>query len=231
MPVITISRQYGSGGDEIAGLLCKESGCRLFDKFLLVRAAVDAGLSENEIVDYSEDDHKVKNFLSRLFGTSQPIAQKSVWKETSSGVRVAERVQLTEETALSLVRKAVEYACRLDNIVIVGRAGQAILKNEPEALHVRVVAPLEDRLLRVRSDPRITEQHFANQVEIRRSAQDLIESRDAASADYLRRFYGVDWSDPLLYHLVVNTGKMTLEQAAGLILEMARLMKPAPETA
>lgn len=228
MAVITISRQYGSGGDEIAGLVCQNTGYRLFDKFMLARAATEAGLSEDEIIDYSEEHYKVKNFLGRLFGSSQTIAQRSVWKEDASGVRVAEQVQLTETAAVALVRKAMEYANWVGNTVIIGRGGQAILQDMPAVLHVRIEAPLEDRILRVRNDPRTVEQHLATPVEVRRYAQILIETRDAASEDYLKRFYKVDWSDPALYHLVINTGKLTLEQAAGLIVEAIRLMEAVP---
>jgi cytidylate kinase len=228
---ITISRQYGSGGDEIAGLLCKDFGCRLFDKFLLARAAAEAGLSEEEVVDFSDENYKATSFFSRLFGASRPVIERNIWVETASGERVSEHVQLTEVAALSLVRKAVEYAERLGNVVIVGRGGQVILKDSPEVLHVRVEAPIEDRILRVRSDPRLAAQHFANQVEARRFAQNLIETRDNASADYLKRFYGVDWSDPLLYHLLINTGKLTIAQAVALIWETARLLERAPAIA
>jgi cytidylate kinase len=58
--------------------------------------------------------------------------------------------------------------------------------------------------------------------ELRRAAQDRIVERDAASADYLKRFYKVAWEDPLLYHLVINTGKVSLEQAAQIIVMLAK---------
>ena len=63
MTVITISRQYGSGGDVIADWICKKIGYHLFDKHILVKAALDVGLSEQEVFDYSEDTYKVRNFL------------------------------------------------------------------------------------------------------------------------------------------------------------------------
>lgn len=231
MAVITISRQYGSGGDEIASLTCQATGYRMFDKLLLTKAAFEAGLSEGEVFDYSEENYKVKNFLSRLFGINRPVAQFHVWREEGDGVRVAEQVQLSEEAALALERRAVEYACKLGNTVIVGRGGQAILEDEPGVLHVRVEASLEDRILRVRGDPRVAGQPFEMLIETRRAAMDQIDMRDSASADYLKRFYGVDWSDPMLYHLVVNTSKLTVEQAARLIIETARLLERVPEPA
>ena len=67
MAVITISRQYGSGGDEIAAQVCERLGYHFFDKNLMAQVANDVGLSVQEVVDFPEDDHKVRGFLDRLF--------------------------------------------------------------------------------------------------------------------------------------------------------------------
>ncbi|HEY5668531.1 MAG TPA: cytidylate kinase-like family protein [Anaerolineales bacterium] len=231
MSVITISRQYGSGGDEIAELICHNTGYQLFDKHILARAAFEAGISDQEVIDYSEDNYMVKNFLARLFGISRPIAQLRVWKEGKDGVRVAEEIQLNEEHALSLVRKAIEYAYEIGNIVIMGRGGQVILKDKPDVIHVRIEADIEDRLVRVRSYPEQKTQPFSDSVEARRAAQDIIESFDTGSADYLKRFYGVDSSDPLLYHFIINTSKFSIEHSANLITQVAQQIKPIAEPA
>lgn len=227
MSVITISRQYGSGGDEIADLLRRDFGYRVFDKFILAEAALDAGLSEQEIVDYSEDQYKAKTFFERLFGRSRPVAQMSTWVEVKGGVRVTENLSLSEEQALGFVRKAVLSAYELGNMVIVGRGGQVILKDHPNVLHVRVEAPLEERLIRVRNDTAFAGRSFSDSVEARRAAQDLIETRDAASSDYLKRFYNVDWFDSSLYHIIINTGKLSIEQSVNLIADLANQFEPA----
>jgi cytidylate kinase len=231
MAVITISRQYGSGGDEIAELICKRLGYRIFDKQLLAKAAHEAGLSSQEIVDYSEDQYKAQNFLDRLFGRSRTVAQMSTWVEVKDGVRVTEQLSLSEDQALGFVRKAVVAAYQLGDIVIVGRGGQALLKDKPDVVHVRVEAPLENRLLRVRSEPEIARQGYGDAVEARRIAQDLIEKSDIASADYLKRFYNVSWSDSSLYHLIVNTGKLSFENAAEMIVDLVRKFETVPEVA
>jgi cytidylate kinase len=226
MSVITISRQYGSGGDEIARLICQETGYRLFDKHILVRAALDAGLSDQEIFDYSEDNYKVKNVFQRLFGRGEPVARIHVWREDMLGVRSSELVALDEDQALILVRNAVEKAYEMGDIVILGRGGQVILKEKPGVLHVRIEAPFEERLDRVRGQLRAEGRVFASWLEERRAAQDLIEANDTTSADYLKRAYGVDWSDLQLYHLVINTGLLRFELAARAIQDIATRMEP-----
>lgn len=207
MTVITISRQFGSGGDEIANRLCLSLGYRMFDKNHLFQAAAEAGISEKEIVDYSEENYKVKSFFERLFVRARPLAQMSYTAAVTDGITLMEPFVLDEVRAVELVRHAIEAAYQKGNMVILGRGGQVILASQPDVLKIRIEAPLEDRIQRVK-----VSHHLA-----RREAQDLIEERDAASREYLKHFYNIDWSDPLLYHLVLNTGKLNLELATNLI--------------
>ncbi len=220
MTIITISRQYGSGGDEIASRICEILGYKQFDKRLMAQAAREAGLSDQEVVDFSEENHKVSSFLDRLFGRSEPIARTRYWKEDAQGARMTEEVKLTEDIVVALVQKAVRSAYQAGNLVIVGRGGQVILKDQPGVIHVRIEAPLEERIQRVKQEIKQTRLDFHADVEIRREAQDRIIERDAASMDYLKRYYQVDWNDPLLYHLVLNIGRMSIEQAAKTIVNL-----------
>ncbi len=228
MSVITISRQYGSGGDEIADRVCELLGYRHFDKRLIQQAAVEAGLAEQEVIDYTEDSYRVKNFIERLTGRPIPVAKVSVWKEDARGVRSAENVILNDEVALGLVQKAVKAAYETGNMVIVGRGGQVILKDHPEVVHVRIEAPMEDRIQRVKAQLKQEKQAYQADINLRRAAQDLIVTRDFASGDYILQYYGVDWSDPLLYHMVLNTGKVSIEQAAHIIVELVHALQGEP---
>jgi cytidylate kinase len=228
MGAITISRQFGSGGDEIAMELCHTMSCHLFDKRMIAQAAVEAGISDQEVVDYNEDNHKVQNFFDRLLGRSTPLGTLRYWTEDAQGVRVQEMMPMTEEHALTLVQKAVISAYRSGHVVVIGRAGQILLKDLPDVLHLRIEAPIEDRIQRIKM--RLKEERGMpfDTIETRRVAQDMINERDAASQDYLQRHYGVDWADPLLYHLTINTGKITIENAVKLIthlVEMSGMLK------
>lgn len=222
MTIITISRQYGSGGDEIANRVCEILGYKQFDKRLIGQAATDVGLSEQEVLDYSEENHKVRTFLDRLLNRSQPIAQTRVWREDATGQRTVEEFELNEATAVALVQKAIRSTAKVDNMVIMGRGGMLILADEPDVLHIRIEAPAEDRIQRVKEQMKQSKHSFYADVDVRREAQDLIRERDAASSDYIKRFYSADWEDSGLYHLVINTGKLSLEQAAQIIVGMVR---------
>lgn len=221
MTVITISRQFGSGGDQIADRLCKILGYQQFDKTLILQAAAEAGISEQEIYDYSEENHKVRSFLDRLFSrtTVMGMGMGSTWVDF--GDNYLPQPELLNEAAMqALVQKAIRSAYQMGNMVILGRGSQILLQKDPDTLHIRIEAPLEDRIQNVKEWLKAEKQTFQADVEIRREAQDLIFERDAASQDYIKQFYQADWATPTLYHVVLNTGKLSLERATQIIVDL-----------
>ncbi len=237
MAVITISRQVGSRGDEIVDRLCQVLGYQQFDKRLITQAAEESGLSNQEAAeirfeDYSEENRKVTTFLARLFSRQDIIVQAKVWRDTPTGGEATiEQIRLSEESIIALVEHAIRIAYSNGNCIIVGRGGQAILKDKPDVLHVRLIAPFEHRIQQVKEQFRHSRQSFHADIELRRDAQDWITGRDEASADYLRRFYDIDWNDPSHYHLVINTSKVSLEQSVDMIARMVSEIKAANSVA
>lgn len=218
MAVITISRQFGSGGDEIAARVCEALGYRYFDKAMIARVASEVGLAEGEIIDFSEDQYKMQGFLDRLFNRPRVVAQTGIFAQDRTGAVTKEVQVLDEAYSISLVRGAVWAAYERGNVVIVGRGGQAILKEMPDVLHVRVQASLDSRVKRLHNRANYNWG----------GAQDAALKHDRASAEYLQRFYNINWDDPMLYDLVINTGKLGIEAAAGLIVAAVKHL-PAPE--
>ena len=216
MAVITISRQYGSGGDQIASRVCQMLGYRYFDKRLIASVAAETGISGEDVVDYSEEQHQVQSFLGRLFNRARPVGEVRVWREDSLGERTAEIEQLDQERAAGFVQLAIEKAYLQGNVVIVGRGGQAILKDKSDVLHVRIESPFEDRVARVQKSQGIT-QGFA---------YETVMKKDEVAADYIRQFYGVDWADNSLYHMVVNTSKLSAQAACEVIVEAVCHVSP-----
>ena len=216
MAVITISRQYGSGGDEVAAQVCDMLGYRFFDKRIMAGMASEFGLSAQQVVDFSEDMYEVRGFLDRLRGP-RVVAQTRVWTQDASGRRVQEIEELDEEQAITMVQGIVQAVYKDDNIVILGRGGQAILKDMPGALHVRIEAPQDARVQRIQDQEDVSQQ----------AAEKTVVERDRATADYLKRFYDVEWSNPAHYHLVINTGKLGVDAAAHLIVNALSYLPPA----
>jgi cytidylate kinase len=219
MAVITISRQYGSLGDEIAAQVCATlPGYRYFDKEMMAQVAAGVGLRPDGIVDFSEDHYEVGSFLKRLFGRERTVAEVATWHEDASGAKAMEVAQLDEASCIRMVEGLIHLVYRQGRIVIVGRGGQAILQQMPGVLHVRCEAPLTTRVHRI--------QHREN-ISVR-AAERTVGERDRAAAVYLKRFYGIEWSDSMLYHLVINTGKLDVNVASQLIVDTANSIREQP---
>ncbi len=205
MPVITISRQYGSGGDAIGKHVCEALGYSYFDKNLMARVATETGISESDIVDMPEHAYKLRGFFDKLLGRRRSAAE--AWKE-ATGKEILPLEALDEARSVNLIKNTVLEAHKHDNVVIVGRGGQAILREQPGVLHVRIIAPLGARVLRVQSAENVGLDE----------ATARVKHRDEAAAAYLERFFDIDWDNPLLYHLIINTGKWETEDAVQIIL-------------
>jgi cytidylate kinase len=116
MPVMTISRQLGSGGDEVARQVADRLGCRLVEREVINRAALRAGAPEVALAMIDE---------LHLFGLS-PSGEDC-------------------QAYIDAVKSVMEELAAQGNVVIVGRAGQVILAGRPDVMHVSMIAPVEMR--------------------------------------------------------------------------------------
>jgi CMP/dCMP kinase len=222
MTVITMSRQWGSGAEEVANRLCQEMGLRVFDKGLMMRVATEVGFSDTQIVDYSEEQYELRNFLDVLFRRARTVAEVSTRVRTGNGPDTVDTLILNEARAIDLIRTTMHAAHERGDVLIIGRGGQAILEDKPDVLHVRIVAPLEQRITRVQN----WEQCTAPQ------ARRLVTERDRATHEYLRTFHSIEVDDATLYHLVLNTGKLDMVQCVDVIKRAAlAITKPAAAVA
>ncbi len=218
MAIITISREFGSGGDEVASRLCAELGYHSFSKVQITQAAKETTLGKNNVIDYTEDNHEVQHFLDWLFGRTASPVQKIAWSENPSIATRPEHADVHDTAVLSLTKRAILAAVSAGNMVIIGRGGQIILKDTPGVLHVRFEAPVAMRIekvkLQLKNDPDATK----SEEKLLGAATDIIANRDTASADYIKRYYNVEWHDPCLYHMVLNLDKLNIEQAVQIIM-------------
>jgi len=214
MTVVAMSRQIGSGAEEIANALCEKMGLRVFDKTLMMRVAHEVGLTESQIVDYSEDQYELRGFIDALFRRRRTVAEISTRVRSDRGGDTVDTQVLDEPRAIDLIRATMHAAYERDNILIIGRGGQAILEDKPGVLMLRMVAPLEARIARVRG----REQCTAPQ------ARRLVMEHDRATQQYLRTFHHIDVDDPSLYHLTLNTGKLGMNECMEIIKDTAEMI-------
>jgi cytidylate kinase len=213
MAVITISREFWSGGDEIAEQVRKRLAYRGVDPRLMAQVAREEGIAEAAVADFSEDHYQRRGFLDALLDRSAAVVENLVVTTTPDGEETYDTQVVNEEMAAEHVAATIRALRARGNVVVVGRGSQAILRDRPDVLHVRVVASVRDRARELAQSAGLTEE----------GALHLIAERDQAAAEYARRFYGVDWADPTLYHLTINTSLVrSPAEAAELIAAAAR---------
>ena len=129
MAIVTISREFASGGDDVASRLCEVSGYHSFGKLEIIQAAKQTTMSKFNAIDYSEDNHEIQTYLDRLFGRTASPVQKIAWTENPTIATRPERADVQDTAVLSLTKQAIQAAVQVGNMVIIGRGGQILLKD------------------------------------------------------------------------------------------------------
>ncbi|MBN1658288.1 MAG: cytidylate kinase-like family protein [Anaerolineae bacterium] len=208
MGVITLSRQSGSGGDEIARLVCERLGYERFDKNTMAQLGHDLGMSAEMIDRAASLKFAPRGLLERWFGNfPNPQTDPSGWtfqarSDARQGITVAH------------LRDLIEAGYKKGNVVIVGRGGMAALQDKPDVLHVRIVAPQELRI------KRRCEWEGCSAEE----AERLVKERDITDVDWIQRYFDLDAHEPALFDLIINTRKVTFKAAAEMIVEVHKDM-------
>lgn len=200
MNAITISRQYGSGGGEVAARLAQRLQWQLIDHEIVAQVARELGMPEEEAEVH---DERTESFISRVLGSMQLASPELLANAPIVPLSPGTQEQIYHEALC----RVVETAANTGNAVIVGRAGQVILAKRRDILHVRIVAPFEQRVRYVMQREGLDE---AN-------ARARIQQKDRDRTRYLQAQYHRDVNDPVLYDLVLNSGVIDLASLVDLI--------------
>lgn len=199
---LTIAREYGSGGGEIAVVVAKNLGWRLVDKDLVTEISRMGQVSPNEVAAF---DEKVDRWIHRI--------TRLVWGAGADGVSPVAPIDMFDaDKAAQLAKRVVEQAYTIGNCVIVGRGSQCILRDRKDAFHAFVYGQWEDKVNKIRS-----------RVEPGVDAPSLIRSMDAQRIDYIRVHYKENWKNPHLYDIMINSHAQ-IEKTAGLIVSAMELV-------
>lgn len=214
MRAITVSRQYGSGGGEIARLLAEKLGWRLVDHEVVVRVAHELGVSQEEA---EAQDERTESLITRL------LAGMSL-AYPNEGTELAASPEARATLYHQALRRVVEAAADEGNVVIVGRASQVVLAQRRDVFHARIVAPLELRVLYVSRREGLSPQQ----------ARDRVNRKDQDRNKSLQSRFHRHPDEASLYDLTVNTGVLTLGDAVDLIRDALerkgrRLAQPESE--
>ena len=182
--IITIEREYGCGGGEIARLVAKHLGWKVWDQLLTEEIARLANCSK-AAVEVREE--RTDPLYYRLF--------KSFLRGSYEGSINAHKLNLVDsETILRITRRVVEHAAERGNCVIVGRGSQQFLKNRPDTMRVFLYAPREDKVRRLLARGKSEQE-----------AEQLVDTVDRERAAFIQKYFNVEWPDRSIYHGMMNT--------------------------
>ena len=190
LKVLTVAREYGSGGARIAGTVAGSLGWKVLDWEIIDRIARAAYVEHDLVRHY---DERVDSWLSRV--NEEAIHGVAMATAPWMGGTIDEKDIFDANAMKSLTRKIIEEAYSVGNCVIVGRGAQCILQCRPDVFHVFVYAPLQERIERLRK--RLPQS--INDIERR------IRLVDEARAHYLQLRFGKNWCNPHLYNLMISS--------------------------
>ena len=183
--VLTVNREFGSGGGRIAQTIAGWLGWKLLDRDIIDAIAYAAHVDPKVVRPY--DEH-VDSWLRRI--NQQAMRSAAL----AAGLELGENSVFDAEEMVKISRKIIEEAYSEGGCVIVGRGSQCILQHKPDVYHVFVYAPYLDRLVRLRG--RLDKGVHAEQ---------RIRIVDEERVKYLQQYYGKAWNNPHLYDLMISS--------------------------
>ena len=182
--IVTIEREYGCGGGEIAQRLAEHLGWKLWDHLLTEEIARLANCSRAAV---EQREERTDPLYYRLF--------KSFLRGSYEGSINAHKLNLVDsENILKMTERVVQHAASKGDSVIVGRGSQLFLKDRPDTLRVFLYAPRENKVRRLLSRGKSEKE-----------AWELVDTVDRERAGFIEKYFHVAWPDRALYHVMINT--------------------------
>ncbi len=199
--IITIGRQYGSGGHEIGATIAHDMGIKLYDKEMLKRAAKESGLCE-ELFE-THDEKPTSSFLYSLVMDTYSLGYST---GAYADMPINHKVFLAQ---FDTIKKIAED----ESCVMVGRCADYALEGRDDVVNVFIYADLEQRIRRVARMFDLTDA----------KAKDIIVKTDKKRASYYNYYTNKTWGDAKSYDLCLNSGKLGVGGTAKAIMDYVTL--------
>jgi cytidylate kinase len=206
-PVITVTRQYASGGSDVARLVAAQLEWDVIDNEFVAAVARRAGLPPDEVAQREERAPGLLERIARTLAAASP--------ELFVASATVPTVEQDEATIVQVTERVIAEAAAHGRIVLVGRGAQVVLAQRPDALHVYVVAPKPWRTRLA------VERLGVNEADVDR----LVDETDRQRDQYVKTYYGRQRQDISNYDLIVNTARVGIDGAAALVVAEAHRRK------
>ena len=204
-PVVTVAALYGAGGSVVGPRVAERLGVEFLDRAIPASVARRMGLPEGAVASY---DQEPRSGMSRLVGSLSRVRDLT-------GDVSADRPDLAEDSIRSEIEEFLARASASGGVVL-GRGGAVVLGSVPGALHVLLTGTRQARV----------EQAMRIEGVDRKTAERRLEANDRARIEYVRSAYGVDGTDPSLYHLMLDTSAFDLDTCVNLIVAASQARMP-----
>jgi hypothetical protein len=202
--VIAIARTLSASGEAIGRMVAGECGMRYIDNEIIDQAAALVGVTEKDLAQAEIETRK--SLIEQILESFAP-ASAEVGVPTTQGVRTLPGY---ERVIVDVINRTASEG----NVVIVAHGAAIALAGMQGVLRILVTASSKTRMERLMALGRG-----------KTTAKELIEESDASRAEFLRRFYQLDQESPTDYDLVVNTDRVSVDEAAALIRGMVERAK------
>ena len=214
MPIVTVGRQYGAGGETVGQIVASELGADYVDREIVREVALRLEMPEAEVEAQSEAPGSLVSRILRSLGAASiewgAPPDATAWTPPYQDPSLDPR-----RAMLEITQEVIREAARGGNAVIVGHGAAYLLRDEPRALHVFLRASEDFRAEVVRGALGVGDTE----------ARKRIKHVDANRAAYIKQLYGHDWNHPAHYDLVIDTGRLGFEGAAATVLAAVRAMR------
>ena len=195
--IITISRQYGSGGREIGKKIAEHFGIPFYDNELITRAARESGYAETA---FENAEKKATNSL--LYSIAMGMSAYGSQEAGFSHLSLDDRIYLAQS---DIIKKCAEEG----PCVIVGRCADYILKDRSDVVHLFVYADLDFRIQRAIQIDGVPKEE----------AESVVIKKDKRRANYYNYHSGEKWGKASNYHMCLNSGFVGIENATQLFID------------
>lgn len=195
--IITISREYGSGGREIGRRLSEAFGIPMYDKDLIVRTAKESGFCEEIITKHEE--RPTNSFLYNLVMDAYSFG---ISGSTVDNLPIEQKVFLAQYDTIKKI--AAEGPC-----IIVGRCADYVLEENDNVIKLFISADMKDRMARVNEGKNLSDKQL----------KDLIEKNDKTRASYYNYYSDKKWGNIKSYDLCINSSMLGIEETANFLID------------
>lgn len=199
--VITIGRQYGSGGREIGRLIADVLGIKYYDKELLTESAKVAGVKPEL---FEAADERTPSFFSNLWSFNLGF---------NSGSYLIGNTPLSDENIYRAQSNVMKNIAEQSSCVIVGRSADYVLRENPNLISVFIHASIESRIIRIMN---------RTDIDSAEKAREMAEKKDKLRASYYNFYTDKSWGSSMSYDLSIDSSKLPTAVVADIIVNYVK---------